>query len=390
MYAYIIAEGNPNVDARRQMTNGGNASDWTTTTRAKEQIKILTSGEDVRILKKAMAAFTSLQHVQLLRLIEPIFSTEQSFVDAHWSDACTHAMKTMSEALLHAKSPFTRFSGPMIHPQSMLLIQMKIPQIIISHASQLTCLELHFDGDSNLDSKFRELSDQAFNDVFHAAGNLQVLHIGFPSRSPVDLRLDQIFRKKRWPRLRAFGVQAWRLEAAEIIDWARRHRETLKGLRLRDVQLKQGSRWKDVLSCLRSDMEQLDWVSLRRIDYASHFDEIWSGSVEVPDDPPGGGSESDDESDFLDDLGERESEAQSSGGGSDEDSTVDSDDNGPDTDELANLPNTPASLPFCTCTDEPYPITAEDLGDNGAFVTYRQRKMWEKWVVRRCPEHSGA
>ena len=79
----------------------------------------------------------------------------------------------------------------------------------------------------------------------------------------------------------------------------------------------------------------------------------------------------------------------------DEDSLDDSDnetdensDDGPDTDDLAHLPTTPASLPFCTCGNERYPHTADDLGDNGRFVTYRQRKMWERWVVKRCPEHS--
>jgi hypothetical protein len=49
---------------------------------------------------------------------------------------------------------------------------------------------------------------------------------------------------------------------------------------------------------LREEMELLDWVSLRRIGYSTHFDELWAGSMEVVDDVPGGASDSDDEDEF--------------------------------------------------------------------------------------------
>ena len=274
----------------------------------------------------------------------------------------------------------------MMNPDSVLVLQEKVPHNIGSHASRLTCLELHFDG-LDLRDRMLELSG-AFRIVFLAAKNLQSLHVGFPSRTPLDLRLEQIFHNIQWPRLRAFGVQAWRLDDDEIIDLARRHKKTLRGLRLRDVQLKDGSRWKEVLSMLRTEMEELDWVSLRRIDYEDHFDEIWSGSVEVPDEPPGGASDSDDETDFPGNLGEPDSEQESSGDDSDDDSYANSD-HGPNADELALSPDTPTSLPFCTCTESSCLATADDLGDNGTFVTYQHRKMWEKWVVRKCPEHSS-
>ena len=357
--------------------------------RSKEQRKILNSGEDLRILRKAMTAFNTLQHVQLLRLVEPLLSAGQSFQDASWSSACAHAMNTLGEALSYGRSPFNRFSGPMIHPQSLLMVQDKIPQIVMSHATRLTCLELHFDGGPDLHANILELFNACFADIFQAASNLQVLHVGFPSRTPMDLRLDQLFSHPQTLKLRAFGVQAWRLNAREIIDFARRHRKTLKGLRLRDVQLKQGSLWKDVLAMLRAEMQELEWVSLRRIDYASHFDEIWSSSVEVPDEPPEEGSDSDEEIDVLSGLSEEDSEQDSSAESSEDESEANTD-YGPDADELALIPNTPASLPFCTCGEDSCPSRADDLGDNGTFVTYRQRKLWEKWVVKRCPEHSGA
>lgn len=333
-----------------------------------------------------MKAFTSLQHIQILRVIEPSAPGTQSFVEAHWSLACTHAIETMSEALRLARSPFSRFSGPMMNPDSVLVLQETVPRNMLSHASRLTSLELHFEGPNLLD-RMLDLSG-AFRKVFMAAQNLSALHVGFPSRTPLDLRLEQIFHRIHWPKLRAFGVQAWRLNGDEIIDLARQHKKSLKGLRLRDVHLKDGSRWKDVLSMLRTEMEELDWVSLRRIDYEGHFDEMWSGSVEVPDEPPGGASDSDDEVDFHGHVSDTDSVHESSEEDSEADSVAHSD-HGPIADELALSPDTPSSLPFCTCTSASCLPTAEDLGDNGSLVTYPQRKMWEKWVVGNCPEHSS-
>ena len=148
--------------------------------------------------------------------------------------------------------------------------------------------------------------------------------------------------------------------------------------------------WKDVLAMLRNEMEQLDWVSLRRVDYSKHFDELWADSMEIKDGSLEG-SESDDEDDFpahfsvagsendRDDAIEYDSD--------DEHSLADTD-HGPDANEIALSPNTTASLPFCTCSRSSNPASADDLGDNGIFVYYQQRKMWEQWVIGRCLEHS--
>ena len=226
---------------------------------------------------------------------------------------------------------------------------------------------------------------------------MQAVHIGFPSRRPLEVKLEDIFHHVHWEKLRAFGVQAWRLDAFEIIELARRHCKTLRGLRLRDVQLKEGSMWKDVLAMLRAEMEQLDWVSLRRIDYSNHFDEVWANSIEVPDYPPGGASDSDDEDNFeghvsIDDDDNGDGDASDEGDfyeGSDVHSNADTD-YGPDANELTLSPDTAASIPFCTCSRSAFPASADDLGDNGQFVVYQQRKLWEKWVVGRCPEHSSS
>ena len=370
--------------------------------RAKEQdqAKILRSKEDSRVLRKAMTAFATLQHVQILRLeneadrrlINFIMSRPahdqpgQPPVDLRWSPACYHATKTLVEALMQAESPCSRFSGPMMNPQSILAVERKLPHILPSLASELTCLELHFEDGGDLSNRVFELSG-VFRAMFTAASNLQAVHIGFPSRTPIDLKLEDLFHNIKWEKLRAFGIQAWHLDADEIIKLARRHNKTLRGLRLRDVLLKEGSKWRDVLFMLRREMEQLDWVSLRRIDYSTHFEEVSAGSMEVPDDPPASGSESDDEDGFPGQLDGLDLADDSEGEDSDDNSDADTD-HGPDANELALSPDTPTSMPFCTCSHNSYPANADDLGDNGRVVTYQQRKMWEKWVCGRCIEHT--
>lgn len=370
--------------------------------KAEAQRNLVQSGEDLRVLKKAMLAFRSLQHVQLLRLQNEADASLLDYlrendhpatrpVDFAWTPACVHAVKTMGEALTFANSSFTRFSGPMMNLQSALVIKDAVPSAVNSLAERLTCLELHFDDGHDLNAKIRELSGY-MKGVFAAAKNMQAFHIGFPSRRPLEVELEEVFHHIHWEKLRAFGVQAWRLDAEEIINFARRHRKTLRGLRLRDVQLKEGSMWKDVLAALRAEMEQLDWVSLRRIDYSSHFDAVWAHSIEVPDYPPGSASDSDIEDDFHshvnldDDIDDSDGDYSSA----ETDSNSDADtDHGPDANELALSPDTPASLPFCTCSRSSFPASADDLGDNGRFVLYQQRKLWEKWVIGRCPEHSS-
>ena len=362
------------------------------------------------VLRKAMKAFTVLQHVQLLRLIEPV-GILRPLVDLEWPPACTHATKTMGEALLHGGSPFCRFSGPMMEPPTARIVQEKMLSRL---ASRLTCLELHFDGGPELVQTMNDLSSLA-RTVLQAAKNLQAIHIGFPSRYPLDLRLEAIFHNIRWDHLRAFGIQAWRLDASEIIRMVKRHRTTLRGLRLRDVQLKKGSEWREVLLALRTEMQMLDWVSLRRIDYSEHFDQLWANTMEVPDEAPAGASDSSDEAE-EDNNHDYYPEGDDHGGGpalsDDQESLVGSEgevegedpdddeessssiaghtDHGPDADDIAISPDTPITLPFCTCDRSRVedPADAEELGDNGVSVTYQQRKMWEKWVVGRCPEHA--
>ncbi|KAF2089170.1 hypothetical protein K490DRAFT_18182, partial [Saccharata proteae CBS 121410] len=376
------------------------------TRKINEQKEIVQSGEDERVLKKALSAFTSLQHVQILRVQDQETGALLSYIRQHdhlnqhvelkWAPACSHSARTLGAALLASKSPCSRFSSPMLSPQSAIVLASHPPSAFTALAERLTCLELHFDDGQDLDAKMRELSG-LFKVIFTAAKNMQAVHVGFPSHRPVSLKLEEIFHNVRWDKLLAFGIQAWRLDAEEIIALARRHRDRLKGLRLRDVLLNDGSMWKDVLAFLRDDMGRLDWVSLRRIGYAKHFDEQWAvAGAEVPDDPPGGASESDEESEEdWDPHATADPDASGSSLGDDSDWSSDrdhsDDDNGPEEEGMdfpMLSPDTPSSVPWCNCGRNDFLGDVEILGDNGLFVSNAQRKMWEKWVVRRCPEHS--
>ena len=372
--------------------------------KATEQREIVQTQEDARVLNLAILAFTSLQHVQILRvqdqqdgqLLTYIRRHDQfnRLVELRWPPACSHSTRTIGAALLASRSPCTRFSSPMLSPQSVLSLANAAPTSFTELVERLTCLELHFDDGTDLDNRMRDLSPLS-RVVFNAARNMQAVHVGFPSHRPLSLRLEELFHDVQWEKLVAFGIQAWRLDADEIIALVRRHRDRLRGLRLRDVLLKDGSRWRDVLLCLRNEMPRLDWVSLRRIDYASHFDNQWTLGAEIPDDPPGGGSDSDDDSDW--------------GQHPDDDSAPD-DDAHDDADSAASHdsasqaategepeqggamdfpPLSPAALGpgLCACIDGP--DGADAPGDDGQLVTYVQRKLWEKWIVRRpCLEHS--
>lgn len=360
-------------------------------------------------MTKAIAAFTSLQHVQLLRvqdrddavLLTYMRQNEHliNFVDLNWASACAHSTSLLGAAILAAPaSRFSRFSSPMLSLQtSHTSVSNNIVQLdILAH--KLTSLELHFDDAHNLEHRITELSP-FFNLVFQAASNLQALHLGFPVHKPLDLGLEHVFFNVKWKNLSAFGIQAWKLDAKEIIAFAQRHRETLRGLRLRNVLLREPSMWQDVLAYLRKEFLSLKWISLRRIGYARHFEEqMGAAGAEVPDDPPEDASDSSDETEeeeeLLPDIPSSDplvaafSDPGSDENDSDGDSDAGEDDEefGPQAHEMgfpeSTLTAGPQSPRGDSDTSDFAPANMEDLEDNGLFVTNLQRKQWEQWVIR--------
>jgi hypothetical protein len=384
-----------------------------------EQKDIVKTREDARVLNLAISAFTSLQHVQILRVQDQADASLISYIRDHyaevnhlvqlkWPPACLHSTKTIGAALLESRSPCSRFSSPMLSPQSVLGAASNPPTTLSHLAERLTCLELHFDDPTDLDIRMRELSSLS-KAIFTAAKNIEAVHIGFPSHRPLTLRLEEIFHGVKWEKLQAFGIQAWRLDADEIIALARRHRETLRGLRLRDVVLKDGSRWKDVLAFLRDDMKKLDWVSLRRIDYERHFDESRTLGAEIPDEVGSDSSDEDEDWDVPEDDDAYADDLADGSNGSVPDSDLESD-AGTDEPEQGGLlhfptyPDTPVSVPCCNGHMD----SVDALGDDGMCVTNAQRysttrdmsipnrtlrfcrKWWEKWCVHKiCSDHQA-
>ena len=378
--------------------------------RLEEQNMLISSGEDLASLKRAMSAFTTLQHVKVLRVQDEAERNLQSFIKRHdnpldplvilsWKPACVRAMQTLGTALIASKSPVNRFSGPQMNAQASLSLQHTPEHLVTNLTSKLTCLELHFDATRHLNAEMRELST-VFHNLFTSARNMEAVHLGFPSRLPLDLRLEDIFHNVHWTRLRAFGIQAWRLDADEIINFAQRHRRTLRGLRLRDVLLKEGSRWRDVLLFLHDEMDHLEWVSLRRIDYSNTFDEKWATSADISDIQSFPNSDSEDDEHLWPYDGEHDNDD----GEDDRDSSIGSEsdglsshdgDDGPLSHQLVLSPDTAASAPSSMFPLE-YKLgplvsaTVDDLGDDGASVDYRQRKLWEEWVVSRPRNDNGS
>jgi hypothetical protein len=119
------------------------------------------------------------------------------------------------------------------------------------------------------------------------------------------------------------------------------------------VYLREGSRWRDILCVLHSEMEELARVDLRDIDYANHFDAEIMNGVEVP---PGSPTQEyphrEREDTTPSTVTTRRSEA-----------------------ELRQAQ--PLSL------EELRTLTANDLGDNGVRVERQQWSLWERWVVSR-------
>jgi len=383
-----------------------------------EQQKILNSKRDIEVLRKAMKAFVSLQHVQILRVQDQEDEKLLTYIRYHqnitqavelkWAPACAHSARTIGTALLESRSPCSRFSSPMLSPQSALVLAENPTGSFSTLATRLTCLELHFDDgyfDDNTDLEIRmfELS-QLFKTVFQAAVNMEAIHVGFPSHRPIGLPLETIFHNVTWNKLVAFGIQGWRLHDHEIIAFATRHKERLRGLRLRDVMLREGSMWKSILGFLHSEMRRLDWVSLRRIDYAAHFDTVWENAgIELPDDPPGGLSSSDEDTDSEDDIywdeetERQDDETNHSTTASDWDSmngseSEDGEERGRAAHEMdfppLSSPDTANSAPWCNCNKRAFPVSVDNLGDDGTSVDTKQWKTWEKWVLGRCPEHN--
>ena len=180
------------------------------TKKASEQQQILDSQEDVRVLKRAIGAFSSLQFVKLLRVTDredDLFRQHiqmheglRHFVDLYWTPACSHGSRTIGTALLSADVPWSKFYSPVLSAQSAEFLASHKPRSLSTLAARLTCLTLVFDDGNDLDMKMSELS-ALFRTVFTTAENMQAIHVGFPRQRPLNLRLEEVFHHVTWDKV---------------------------------------------------------------------------------------------------------------------------------------------------------------------------------------------
>lgn len=258
------------------------------TTVYKEQQNLMRNSYDLNVLRKAMLAFTSLQEVHLLAImmhkdimLRNLASSFDNweFIDCKWIPACKHAAETLLAALYDAKSPVTALCSPTMSPQSLILLGPKARQMSLYTWSQLTYLEITFDErpdrswdtlDTILTGHDNTLAEM-FRHCLHATKNLTTLYIRFTPGIPVRLPLKDAFHDFHWPKLRVLGIGSWMLHAEEIIDIVRRHQTTLHGIRLNEIYLLEGSRWKDVVQAVREHVSNIDWVGLHDIGYEGEY-----------------------------------------------------------------------------------------------------------------------
>lgn len=312
-------------------------------------------------------------------------------VKLDWEPACSRAIEGLALALMGSSCQSVRFLGPQLSPEAALKL-LNAPRVTMSALGErLTCLDIYFHSASDVTALMSKLST-TFRDFFQAARNLVTINVGFPANSPLNLHLEDVFHHIHWPRLRSLGIQGWRLHSSEISAIARRHQSQLRELRLPYVYLLDGSRWRDVLSILHDDMQQLEKLNLQHINYASHFSTEIMNGIEIP---PGSTTDEEEQRDDEDDDDDTNHNGEIEPPQSDTDSS-----------SIVSIHDSQSEI--SSETEEsyrqqhryPYPhhrqnqrdlqslseqelsmLTANDLGDNGIYVKREHWHIWEKWVV---------
>ncbi|RPA75207.1 hypothetical protein BJ508DRAFT_380197 [Ascobolus immersus RN42] len=274
-----------------------------------EQNEIIRTNLDLVTLRKAMEAFTSLQHIHILPLVGTLntahrkleeFALDHRFASpdswpypySTWEPACKRALETVFDAIDSAGSATSirTVALPALHPSSFSRLNPRIKEISVKAVwNHLTYLEIQFDSQSFLvsdsvhdlvtpptspvtsNAELREF----FGLIFRAAQNLEVVYLGFHPSNPVNIPLEDIFHEQKWSKLRAFGIDSWLLSARELVGIVERHKHTLRGLRLGNIRLRKPDLWvRDVVVPLRTCLESmgLRWISL---DGCQYLEQMW-------------------------------------------------------------------------------------------------------------------
>lgn len=312
-------------------------------------------------LRRAIPAFASLQQVKLLRLQDREDEQMQKYIRRRnqehnvcldWEPACTRAVANLSMSLLDSNS-FIRFIAPQVCPEAALNLIHAPASTIAAVGNRLASLDLNFHSTTEVTSAMRTLSP-IFRIFFPATTDtLSALHLGFSSRLPAEIPLEQIFHRIHWRKLRTLSLQSWNLHLDDLTGLLHRHRRQLRDLRLVNILLRDG-KWVDVLSVLRDELDRLDRLELRDIDYSSRLSANGNGDT-PPTTIPSRDLPTPDPAPMPQDLL-----------------------------SFARKPTPPRRLPDGAMSwDELRGLSPDQLGDDGVVVKRERIPLWEAWALCR-------
>ncbi|GFF29078.1 conserved hypothetical protein [Aspergillus udagawae] len=349
--------------------------------RLQDQQQIVQENQDLLLLRRAMASFSGLQQVKLLRLQDEADETLMGHIQGRslersamleWEPACTRAVKNLAISLLESSCNSLRFVGPQMSSDSMIRLLHAPPMMFSALGAQLLSLDITFQSYSGMATTMSKLSS-VFHDFFLAARNLTAVHFGVPGNGSVFLPVKQMFYRVQWKRLQTVSLQGWCLDADDILTIVLQHKRQIRDIRLINVHLREG-RWRDVLACLREETEQLERIDLHEINYVRRTQ---------PADHTNGSNSS-----------------YSNGNGT----VVNTIEAIPALSIVTNLPSGPPqpvafdddymslaprgtsarSIPGATM-QKLRTLTVDDLGDDGLAVKREQIFLWEAWILSSSP-----
>ncbi|KAE9366976.1 hypothetical protein N431DRAFT_81548 [Stipitochalara longipes BDJ] len=397
--------------------------------KAQQQKEIVEQKVDVKTLVYALTRFSNLQQLRLMKVVDADDKWDK-YLRAHadvaaefrpfeWKWAYEHAATTLAFAIQQSHSSIHRFSSRFMDPKTPILVTQGLKRTISSIAERVSVLEFEFrqtDIAVTLEQKMSQLS-ALFQVVFNAAiDSLRSLHIGFTR--PVSIPLRDIFHDVHLARLEHIGLHMWQMNGDELLNLLKRHKKTLRSLRLRHVLLRRNLQsdcdWRQVLQFIRLEIRPTGYVSLRGIDYEDdidaangmHFVNIPAQNNTISDEDSDIDDLSDDawseSSDGLEEAREEDEGSVTSASNTimgeqneDEQEELDesTDDSHESHDELddneltrafRNIPIAESTPLLCECANG---FGWDDLIDDGRVVTKEQWQKWQQWVVKYCPLH---
>ncbi|KAF4226354.1 hypothetical protein CNMCM6805_008333 [Aspergillus fumigatiaffinis] len=345
--------------------------------RLQDQQQIVQENNDLLLLRRAIASFSGLQQVKLLRLQDEADELLMGHIQGRslersamleWEPACTRAVTNLAVSLVESKCNSIRFVGPQMSSDSMIRLLQTPPMMFSALGARLLSLDINFQSYTGMATTMSKVS-RVFHDFFRAARNLTAVHFGVPGNGSAFLPLKQMVYRVQWKRLQTVSLQGWCLDADDIITIVLQHKRQIRDIRLINVHLRDGH-WRDVLACLREEAEQLERIDLHEIDYVRRTQSAdhTNGSSSRHSNGNGTGISIIEAIPALSLVSNLPS-------GSPQPVTFDD-----DYMSLAPRGTSRRSIPKATM-QKLRTLTVDDLGDDGLAVKREQIFLWEAWVL---------